>query len=85
LGSLLGGAAGSQSASSQSGIDMGDLLNAGMAFMNSQQKGESAIQSILKAFVAATQVGQSPHRAQSGELVANTIVQVLGKSSSRST
>jgi hypothetical protein len=77
LGSLLGGAAGGQTTASQPGLDMGDLLNAGMAFMNSQQQGESAIQSITKAFVAATQAGQSPHRAQSGELVANTILQML--------
>jgi hypothetical protein len=83
LGSLLGGVAGSQPTSSQSGLDMGDLLNAGMAFMSSQQQGEGGIQSIIKAFVAASQAGQSKHRAQSGELVTNTIIQMLGKSSSR--
>lgn len=60
---------------------MGDLLNAGMAFINSQQQGESGAESIIKAFVAATQVGQNPHRAPSGELVAKTIVQLLGRQS----
>ena len=89
LGSLLGGLTGGQgsapqpSASSQPGLDIGDLLNAGMAFMSSQQQGESAIQSIIKAFVSATQVGQKEYRAQSGELVANSIVQMLGKLGSR--
>jgi len=83
LGSLLGGASGSQPASSQQGLDLSDILNAGMAFMSSQQQGESGIESVIKAFVAATQAGQSPHRAQSGELVANTIVQLLGKQSRR--
>jgi hypothetical protein len=83
LGGLLGGAVGSQSTSSQPGLDMGDILNAGMAFMSSQQQGDSGVQSAIKAFVAATQAGQKPHRAQSGELVANTIIQLLGKQSRR--
>jgi hypothetical protein len=83
LGSLLGGAAGDQSASSQQGLDLGDLLNAGMAFINSRQQGDSTTQSVIKAFVAGTQAGQQPHRAQSGEVVANTIIQMLGKQSGR--
>jgi hypothetical protein len=84
LGGLLGGLTGGQgSGPSQPGLDIGDLLNAGMAFMNSQKQGESAIQSIIKAFVSATQVGQREYRAQSGELVANSIVQSLGKLGSR--
>lgn len=78
LGSLLGGlAGGAQGGSTQAGINMGDLLNAGMAFMGSQQQGNSTLQSLIKAFVAATQTGQSPHRAQSGELVVNSILQEL--------
>ena len=83
LGSLLGAAADGQSSSSQPGLDMGDLLNAGMAFMGSQQQGDSSVESIIKAFVAATQAGQSPHRAQSGELVANTMLQLLAKQARR--
>lgn len=83
LGSLMGAAAGGQSTSSQPGLDLGDLLNAGMAFMNSQQQGDSSIESVIKAFVAATQAGQNPHRAQSGELVANTMIQLLVKQSRR--
>jgi hypothetical protein len=79
----MGGAAGGQSSTSQPGLDMGDLLNAGMAFMSSQQQGDSSLESIIKAFVAATQAGQSPHRAQSGELVANTVLQLLGKQARR--
>jgi hypothetical protein len=83
LGSLLGGTGGGPSSASQQGLDMGDLLNAGMAFMNSQQQGESTLNSIIKAFVAATQAGQTSHRAQSGEVVANTIIQMLAKQSGR--
>jgi hypothetical protein len=85
IGSLLGGGGvgGSQASSSQSGLDLGDIVNAGMAFMGSQQQGEGTVQSLIKAFVAATQAGQKPHRAESGELVANTLVQMLGKRGSR--
>lgn len=83
LGSLLGGTAGGQSTSSQGGLDLGDLLNAGMAFMNSQQQGSNTLESIIQAFVAATQAGQKPHRAQSGELVASTMLQLLAKQGSR--
>jgi len=79
----MGGTAGSQSTSSQQGLDLGDLFNAGMAFMSSQHQGDSSVESIIKAFVAATQVGQNPYRAQSGELVANTMVQLLGKQGGR--
>jgi hypothetical protein len=83
IGSLLGGGTGGQPTSSQPGLDMGDLLNAGMAFMNSQQQGEGKAESLIKAFVAATQAGQKPHHAQSGEVVANTLIQLLGKQSRR--
>lgn len=83
LGSLMGAAGGGQSSSTQSGLDLGDLLNAGMAYMSSQQQGDSSMESIIKAFVAATQAGQSPHRAQSGELVANTMLQLLAKQARR--
>jgi hypothetical protein len=84
MGSLLGGGeGGSQASSSQPGLDLGDIVNAGMAFMSSQQQGEGTVQSLIKAFVSATQAGQKPHRAQSGELVANTLVQMLGKRGGR--
>ncbi len=83
LGSLMGAATGGQSSSSQSGLDLGDLLNAGKTYMSSQQQGDTSMESIIKAFVAATQAGQSTHRAQSGELVTNTIIQLLGKQGRR--
>jgi hypothetical protein len=37
------------------------------------------VETFIKAFAAAAQAGQKPHRAQSGELVTNTIFQLLGK------
>lgn len=82
LGSLLSGLTGSSAGSGaqeqQPGLDMTDLLNAGIAFMNAKQQGGSNLESLIQAVVSASQAGQSPHRAQSGALVANTIMQMLG-------
>lgn len=80
LGSLMG-AMGGTSAQGQTqadnGFDMGDLLNAGMAFMNAKQQGGSTAQAAISALLSASPLGQSDHRTQSGTVVANTIMQVL--------
>lgn len=77
LGSLGGGQASSQAAD-QNGLDLGDLLNVGMAFMDSKQKGSSNTEAIINAVLSSGPLGQTSHRTQSGSLVANTIMQVLG-------
>ncbi len=80
LGSLLGGL-GSQPAQESKGadgLDIGDLLNAGMAYMNAKQQGSGNLEALVSAAVAASPLGQSSHRSQSGAVVANTIMQVLG-------
>jgi hypothetical protein len=74
LGSLLGG--GSQQTTSQQssqGIDIGDILNAGMAFMNTKSKGGSNIEAIVNAVVSSSAMGGS-YRSQSGSLVANALM-----------
>jgi len=76
LGSLLSGLSGGQSQTGQ-GIDAGDLLNAGMAFFQAKQSGDSNLEALVDAVVASTQVAGSAHRAQSGKLVANTILQMM--------
>ncbi|MDD2695007.1 MAG: hypothetical protein PHS96_02070 [Anaerolineales bacterium] len=78
LGSLLSGLTGETGAGEQPGLDMNDLLSAGMAFMNARQRGGSNLESLVQALVSTSQAGRSPHRAQSGALVANTIIQMLG-------
>jgi hypothetical protein len=81
LGSLLGSLGGGQAGAtqdSQDGLDAGDLLNVGMAFMNAKQKGSSNMEALIGAILNAGPMGQSSHRSQSGSIVANTIVQVLG-------
>ena len=78
LGSLLSSFTGSQSSQDQDGLDLNDLLTAGMSFMNSKQQGKDNVESLMTALVSATQSGQSPHRAESGAMVAKTLLQVIG-------
>lgn len=77
LGGLLGGEQTSASSSNSSGISMQQILAAGMEFMQSQQQGQDTMSSLLDAVVAGTQAG-SGYRAQSGKLVAGTLMQGLG-------
>jgi len=82
LGSLLGGltgaGAGSQSGQQQ-GIDIGTLLNAGMAFAQAKQSGKGNLDAILNAVVSSSKMSSSPARTQSGTLVANTLLQALSR------
>lgn len=90
LGSLLGGLTGSSQQQSPSGagqaggglsdgLDMGDLMTAGMAFFQAKQQGKDTMGSLIDAFVAASGMGSSPHRQQSTQLVASTFMNALGK------
>lgn len=82
LGSLLGGLAGSGAGSQtgqQQGIDIGQLLNAGMTFAQAKKSGKSNLDAILNAVVSSSKMNSSPARAQSGTLVANTLLQALSK------
>ena len=83
LGSLLGGLTGTSSGGAQSGqqgqIDIGTLLNAGMAFAQAKKSGRSNLDSILSAVVSSSKMNTSPARTQSGTLVANTLLQALSK------
>ena len=76
LGALLGGGQTPQPDASQSqdGLDLGDLLNAGAAFMNAKQQGQGNLQAGLAALMAAGPLGQKPHRQQSGQVVANALL-----------
>ena len=80
LGALLGGLTGQagQSQGADNGLDMGDLLNAGMAFMNAKQQGSSTTEAAINALMSSSPLGQSSHRKESGTVVANTIMQLLG-------
>lgn len=77
LGALLGGGQAPQPSQGQDGLDLGDVLNAGMAFMNARQQGQNNLQAGLAALMAAGPLGQKPHRQQSGQVVANALLQAI--------
>ena len=78
LGSLLGGSSAPQGDGQQdNGIDLGDILNAGMSFMNAKQQGQDNLQAGLTALMSAGPMAQKPHRQQSGQVVANALLQVV--------
>ncbi len=76
LSTLLGGQSSSQSGSS--GLDSKDLLSAALAYFSAKQSGQSNMQSIMQAISAASRFGGSPDRAQSGAVVVNTILNMIG-------
>jgi len=80
LSNLLGGLAGGQQEgqAANEGLDLEDLLSAGMAFFQAQQQGGTAVESLIQAVVGAGELANSPHRSKSGQLVGNTLMQVLG-------
>lgn len=83
LGSLLGGLTGGGSASSgaSNGLDLGDLLNAGMSYLQAKQSGQSTAQALIQAFVGASGMGRSAHRTQSTGLVVDSYLKALGMQS----
>ena len=81
LGSLLGGqspASQSQGTQQSGGIDMNMLLNAGMAFFQARQQGAEPVQAIVQALMSGSQMNNTSHREQSGQLVASTLINVIG-------
>lgn len=61
----------------QSGLDVATLLNAGMTFMNAKQQGQDNLQAALTALMSTGPMAQKPHRQQSGQVVANALLQAL--------
>jgi len=67
----------------QSGLDVGTLLNAGMTFMNAKQQGQDNMQAALTALMSTGPMAQKPHRQQSGQLVANALLQAVAGMANR--
>ena len=61
----------------EDGLDMGDILSAGAAFLQSKQEGDSNLEAAVDAVISASKMGETPHRAQSSKLVANVLLQSL--------
>lgn len=87
LGSLLGGLTGSVTGqnSSQSGqedqgtIDVGDLVNAGVAFFQTKQSGGSTMNALMSALASSSKVGSQDYRTQSGALVASALINAVSQ------
>ena len=77
LGSLLGGKAAPEAKNTDQGLDLSDLLGAGLSYMQSKQNGSSDVEALTKALVNSTLTGEKTYRSQSGELVTNTVLQML--------
>jgi hypothetical protein len=90
LGTLLGSIAGSvegrdnsnSTQTSQDGIDVEDLLNAGLSFLQTKQSGGSTMDALVGALTSSSKVGQQDYRAQSGALVATTLMNFVNQLSS---
>ena len=65
------------------GLDAGDILTAGMAFFQSKQSGDSNLEAAMDALIAASTAGQTPHRAESGKLVANSLLEAISSFSKK--
>jgi len=80
LGGLLGGTQSTRTTQSSQGIDLGGLLGTLLSGQTQQQSGSGDILgSLAKVLLNGTAVASTPHRAQSGEIITNTILQALGK------
>lgn len=78
LGALLGGQSQQQSGgNAQDGLDMGDLLNAGLSFMQAKQQGKDNLSAAVSALMSASPLNQKPSHQQSGELIATTLLQAI--------
>jgi hypothetical protein len=79
LGGLLGGSnsqSPSQNQNQNPGIDMGDLLQAGLSFMNTKPRGGSNLEAIVNAVVSGS-ASNSGYRTQSGGIVVNALMQAV--------
>jgi hypothetical protein len=83
LATLLGGIGAAGPEGGQPAIDVGGLLNAGLSYLGAKQSGQSDMEALMGALVAGTQGGSVPHRAQSGAVVANALLQAIGGLSGR--
>lgn len=58
-------------------LDVGDLVNAGLAFFQAKQSGGSNMDALMSALTSSSKVGTQDYRAQSGALVANALLQAV--------
>ena len=61
----------------EDGLDLGDILSAGAAFMQAKESGDSNLEAAIDAVISASKMGETPHRAQSSKLVADVLLKSL--------
>ena len=79
VGQLLGGKGSTGASTSGQGLDLSDLLGAGMDYMSAKQAGKSDIEALTGALLSGSTMAQTPHRAQSGEVVTSALLGALTK------
>lgn len=60
------------------GLDLNTLLQLGSSMMGSSQQGASPVGGLLNVLLSGSQMNDTPHHSQSGQLVASTLINVLG-------
>jgi DAK2 domain len=82
LGNLLDSLTGGQPSTtgSSGNLDLGDILNAGMNYMQAKQHGVSTVEALAQAFMSASGMGNASHRTQSTSLVVNSFLKALTSS-----
>ncbi len=86
LGALLGSLTGEEQPEGKSqpgGLNLANLLSAGMAFMQTRQSGGSNLQAIIQAVAAGSGMGTTDHRTQSTQLVIQSFLQALSSMGAR--
>ncbi len=86
MSTLLGGLTGGESSSAglQDGLDMQDVLSAGMAFFQARQRGDSSMEALVQALVTGSGMGNTHDREQSTQLVVNSFLQALSSLAGKS-
>ena len=77
IGNLLGSLVDTGSADAKEGLDLGDLLGAGMTYLSAKQSGKSNMEALTGALVSGSQMASSPYREQSSQLVTSTVLNSL--------
>ena len=65
-----------QQAQQNDGLDMGDILKAGLNFMGTKARGGSNLEAIVNAVVSHS-ASNSGYRQQSGSIVASALMQAV--------
>ena len=77
--SLLGASEAAQPATrgKSGGTPLGNLLAAGSAYMQAKQQGASALEAVMKAYLAGSTTNKPAHHSQSGQVVGGTLLESL--------